>query len=1054
MKKSYFNTWLLTNSSHKKTSSQKKVLAMLLAAACLSQTPVLAENHVTGMSAFSSYANVGTMLESDGIRQTVPVSGKVLGPDGEGVPGATVVVKGTTIGTATDANGNFTLNVPNGTGTLVVSFIGYTTQEVPINNRSNVNISLVTDTKALEEVVVVGYGTQERSDVTGAISSVQGEAMERIPTPSVAQQLQGQVAGVQVTANSGSPGAGSSIRIRGAGTIGNNNPLYVVDGVQVEGNINYLNSNDIASIEILKDASATAIYGSRAANGVVVVTTKRGKAGASEVTLSAYTGVQTAWRTLDMTNATEYTRLDNLARQAAGIPTNPAWVNPESLGEGTNYQDELFRTAPISNYQVAWSGGSENSTMYVSAGYFQQEGIVIGTDFERYTFRLNTDHKIGSRIKVGNTLQLSSTEEALIPNNEDLNTGVLSRGIRQLPTVPVRNPDGSFAGPNSNFEGESENPVWLALESYNTNRNYRVLGSVYGEVEIIEDLTFRSSFNLDFNYFRNQNFDPAYAIGNRRNDANSLGVNNSTNRAWQWSNIFNYSKTFGQHDFSVLAGVEAQDNYYQNAFARGGGFLKNDEIQFLNQATRDYFVSGGASESAIFSQLARVNYGYGDRYLFTASIRRDGSSKFANNRYGVFPSASIGWRVSEESFFKDNVSFVSNLKLRASWGETGNQNIFSNYPTYGVIQGGGRYALGADQIQVPGFFQGVQVNQEIRWETTEQVNFGLETGFLNNRLTFAADYFIKTTKDLLLQLPIPESTGPGAAFTNAGSIRNKGFELALGYRNMDNAFGYGFGLNLTTVDNEVLDLNGLVLTQPFNRTQEGMPIAQFFGFQTAGIIRTQEQLDEVQPVQPNAELGDIIFVDRNENGIIDGDDRTFIGNPLPDFTAGLTGEMTFKNFDLNFLFNSSFGNDIFSAISLYGYSADPGNKFTALIGNTWAPDNTNAEFPRLIAGDPNNNLRPDSDRWVRDGTYVRLKNLQLGYNVPTAISERARIKRLRVYISGANLFTWTKYHDGFDPEIGSARFLEGQSNSVLEIGVDRGIYPQSRTFLFGVNIGI
>ncbi|MFD3000168.1 SusC/RagA family TonB-linked outer membrane protein [Pontibacter toksunensis] len=1052
MKKNYLSMWLPTNSSHKKSPQQKKVLALLLAAACLSQSPVQAATTATDLSAFGLYAN-------DGIRQTVPVSGKVIGPDGEGVPGATVVVKGTTIGTATDANGNFTLNVPNGTGTLVVSFIGYKTQETPINNRSTVNVTLVTDAKALEEVVVVGYGTQERSDVTGAISSVQGEALERIPTPTVAQALQGQTPGVQVTANSGSPGAGSSIRIRGAGTIGNNNPLYVVDGVQVEGNINYLNSNDIASIEILKDASATAIYGSRAANGVVVVTTKKGKAGRAEINFNAYTGIQTAWKTLDMTNAAEYAMLDNMAREAAKIPTNPAWVNPETLGEGTNYQDELLRTAPISNYQLSWSGGSEASQLYVSAGYFKQDGIVIGSDFERYTFRVNTDHQIGARVKIGNTLQLSTTNESLIPNNEDLNTGVLSRGIRQLPTVPVYNPDGSgsFAGPTSNFEGESENPVWLALESYNTNRNYRILGSVYGEVEIIDGLNFRSSFNLDFNYFTNKNFDPAYAIGNRINTANSLGVNTGYGRGWQWTNLFSYNKTFGLHDIDVLAGVEAQDYYNQNTFARGGGFLKNAELQYLNLATRDYFVSGGAGEYAIYSQLARVNYSFADRYLFTANVRRDGSSKFANNRYGVFPSASIGWRVSEEDFFKNSVDFVSNLKVRASWGETGNQNIGSLYPTYGVIVANGRYALGggsAGAIQVPGSYLGVQVNPDIRWETTEQFNVGIESGFLSNRLTLSADYFVKTTKDLLLQEPIPESTGPTAAFTNAGEIRNKGFELALGYRNMENAFGYGFGLNLTTIKNEVLSLGGRgEYLVNVSLTEVGQPIAQFYGFQTAGIIRTEEQLSEVIKVQPNAALGDIIFVDNNGNGFIDGDDRTVIGNPLPDFTAGLTGDFTYKNFDLNFLFNSSFGNDIFSAIALYGYSADPGNKFRSLIGNTFTADNPNAEYPRLYAGDPNQNMRPNSDRWVRDGSYVRLKNLQLGYNVPAAISQRAKIERLRVYVSAANLFTWTRYDDGFDPEVGSARFIEGQSNSVLEIGVDRGIYPQARTFLFGVNVG-
>lgn len=986
------------------------------------------------------------------------ITGRVTSAtSGEALPGVSVVLRGSTVGVSTDVNGNYSISVPETPGTLAFSFIGTTTVERPFTGPGTINVALADDRRALQELVVIGYGTQERADVTGAISSVQGEAMERIPTPTIAQALQGQAAGVQVTANSGAPGAGSSIRIRGVGTTGNNNPLYVVDGVQVEGNINYLNSNDIASMEILKDASATAIYGSRAANGVIVVTTKRGRAGTSEINFSMYTGVQNAWRTLDMTNAAEYAELDNMARRAANIPTNPAWTDPASLGEGTNYQNELFRTAPISNYQLSWSGGNENSTLYVSGGYFQQDGLIIGSDFDRYTFRVNTDHKVGRRVKIGNTLQLSTTSESLIPNNENLNTGVLARGIRQLPTVPVRNPDGSFAGPTSNFEGESENPVWLALESFNNNRNYRALGSIYGELEIVENLTFRSTFNMDFNYFHNHNFDPAYAIGNRRNNANSLGINTGFGRSWQWSNLFNYARNFGEHGITLLAGVEAQENHFQNTFAAGGGFLKNSEIQFLSQATRDFRVNGGASESAIYSQLARVNYNFGDRYLITASVRRDGSSKFANNRHGVFPSASVGWRISEEAFFAP-INFVSNLKLRASWGLTGNQNIFSNYPTYGTIVGGntGNYAFGEGpgQVRAAGFLVNTQINPGIRWETTEQTNFGLESGFFDNKLTFNADYFVKTTRDMLLQLPIPESTGPSAAFTNAGSIRNSGFEFALGYRNMENAVGYGLGLNVTTIRNEVLDLRGLVLNANNSRTQEGMPIAQFFGFQTAGIIRTQAELNEVRAIQPNASLGDVRFVDRNGDGAITGDDRTFIGNPLPDFTAGLTGELTFQNFDMNFLFNSSFGNDIWSAISLYGYSADPGNKYRALIGNTWTPENPNAEFPRLIAGDPNQNLRPDSDRWIRDGSYVRLKNMQIGYNVPAAISTRAKIERLRVYVSAANLFTWTRYNDGFDPEIGSALFIQGQGNSVLEIGVDRGVYPQARTFLFGVNIGI
>jgi len=985
-----------------------------------------------------------------------PVTGRVTSAAGEPLPGVTVLVKGTSNGTATDANGNYSLSVPETAGTLIFSFIGYTSQERSFTGPGAINITLADDAKALEEVVVTGYGTQQKSDITGSVASVKGEELAQIPTPSVAQALQGRAPGVQVTANSGSPGAGSSVRIRGVASVNAVDVLYVVDGVQLSSaqGINYLNNEDIASVEVLKDASAAAIYGSRAAGGVILITTKKGKANASNINFSAYTGIQNTWRKLDMTNLREYAALDNLARQNAGVATNPEWANPESLGEGTDWQDELFRTAKIENYQLSWGGGSENSTFYASGGYYKREGIVIGSNFDRYTFRLNTDHKIGKRFRVGNSLQVSATSEDIIPNNQDLQSGVLGRGIRQIPSVNVRNEDGTYDGPLGNFEGESENPVFLALESNNNSRNYRAIGNIYGEVELISGLTFRSTFNINAFMFDNTDFNPAFQIGNRSSPVASLNVNEGNGRDWQWSNIFTYRKTFGDHSINALAGIEAQD-FHQRWYSAGrAGFLKNDEIQFLDQGSSSDQARGGADGSSLYSQLGRINYDYANKYLVTATVRRDGSSRFGKeNRYGVFPSASLGWRVSEEGFLK-TLPVVSNLMLRAGWGETGNQAGLSRYPTYASLSANGRYPFGG--IIQSGYYIPTQPNPDLIWETVQQTNFGLDAGFFQNKLTVSADYFIKNTTDMILTIEIPQSTGPTAGPTNAGALTNKGIELGVNYQGDAGDFRYGFGLNFTRVRNKVTDLQDIPLSGEYNRTQEGMPVAQFWGYRMEGIFRSQEEINAANALDGNpatpyfgkAAPGDVRFADINGDGQVNAEDQTFIGNPLPDFTAGLTGNLAYRSFDMNFIFSGSFGNDVLARISAFGYSGDPGNKFRDLIGNTWTPENPDAKYPRIIVGDPGNSNLANSSRWIEDGTYVRLRNIQLGYNFAPTLLSRIGGKTARVYLASENLFTLTKYKSGFDPEQGAS-----YGDRPLDIGTDRGNYPQARTFMIGINVG-
>ena len=984
------------------------------------------------------------------------ITGRVTSAAGEPLPGVTVLVKGTSNGAATDVSGNYSISVPETAGTLIFSFIGYTTQERSFTGPGAINITLADDAKALEEVVVTGYGTQQKSDITGAVASVKGEELAQIPTPSVAQALQGRAPGVQITANSGSPGAGSSVRIRGVASVNAVDVLYVVDGVQIPSSsgVNFLNNEDIASVEVLKDASSAAIYGSRAAGGVILITTKKGKAGASNINFSAYTGIQNAWRKLDMTNLREYAALDNLARQNAKLATNPEWANPESLGEGTDWQDELFRTAKINNYQLSWGGGSENSTFYASGGYYKREGIVIGSEFDRYTFRLNTDHKIGKRFRIGNSLQVSATSEDIIPNNQDLQNGVLGRGIRQIPSVNVRNADGTYDGPLGNFEGESENPVFLALESNNNSRNYRAIGNIYGDVELFSGFSFRSTFNIDAGMYDNTDFNPSFQIGNRSSTVASLNVSEGNYRTWQWSNIFTYKKTFGDHSINALAGVEAQDNHSRFYSASRAGFLKNDEIQYLDAGSSSDQARGGANGYALYSQLARVNYDYANKYLVTATVRRDGSSRFGEeNRYGVFPSASLGWRVSEEAFLQ-TLPVFSNLMLRAGWGETGNQAGLSNYPTYASLNSNGRYPFGGTVLS--GYYGSVQANPDIRWETVQQTNFGLDAGFFQNKLTLTADYFIKNTTDMILTIPIPTSTGPEAGPSNAGALTNKGIELGINYQSNLGALTYGLGFNFTRVRNKVTDLQDIPLSGEYNRTQEGMPVAQFWGYRMEGLFRSDEEVlaanaldgNPATEYQPGAAAGDARFADVNGDGVVNSTDLTFIGNPLPDFSAGLTGNLAYKSFDMNFIFSGSFGNDVMARISAFGYSADPGNKFRALIGNTWTPENPNAEYPRLFIGDPGGSNRANSSRWIESGTYVRLRNIQVGYNFAPTLLSRIGGKTARVYIGSENLFTLTKYKSGFDPEQGAS-----YGDRPLDIGTDRGNYPQARTFLLGINVG-
>ncbi len=1026
----------------------------------------------------------------------VPVSGRVTQANGDGLPGVTVLVKGTNIGTSTDAGGNFTLSVPEG-GTLVFSTVGYTGKEVAITGAdANLAVTLQENAQALSEIVVVGYGTQERQSVTGAVASVSGREIAAQPVADPAQALQGRAAGVTVVSNSGSPGGqgGTSIRVRGITSAGNNSPLYVVDGFPLpaatDGNgnptgteINNINPNDIETIDVLKDASATAIYGVRAANGVVLITTKHGKAGTSNINVDVYAGVQNVWRKPSVLNAQQYAVLNNEARNNYNAETkvlnigdpvalNPLFDTPEKIAAlpNTNWINSIFRPARIQSYSVGANGGSEKARYAISAGYFQQDGTIIGSNFRRYTLRSNGEIQLTKILKIGNNLSLSHQEENPLNGENDEIGGPIQLALQDPPFRPVYNADGSFyefgSLPNDNF-GE-ENAVTKALRAKNHNNRNRVTTTFYAEIEPLKNLRIRTNIGADLQFNQNDQFYPSIP-GSAKYTTQNASANSSSNYnpSYLIENTATYSTVFGgKHSVTALVGQSAQQfDYFYLSGSRTS--YTNNTLTILDRGPINPLITngGGNGQSRLQSFFGRLNYEFSGKYLLSATARYDGSSAFApGSQYGFFPGVSAGWRISEEEFLKNNTS-ISNLKLRVGYGKVGNPLNAGTFgylptinadPTYGYVLGTGsqNIANGGVPTRLP--------NSNLRWENNIQYNVGVDVGFLQNRLTGSIDLYTRTSPNLLVNVPVSTVSGTTDPIaTNAIASRNRGIDLSVTTNNFISAgdgFTWSTTLNVSAYRNLITDLG---VGKPFNgqgirgganitRYDKGVPFGSFYGYVADGLIQTPDELAKLNAGSPNGFYqtsgtapGDIKYRDLNGDGVVNDQDRAFIGNPNPKFTYGLNNTLGYKGFDLNIFVQGSQGNDVYNLNRYYleGGLAAATNAGTIAL-DRWTGPGTSNFVPRAVYNDPNQNIRASS-HYIENGSYLRIKLLTLGYTLPKELTSALQGKRIRIYVSSQNLVTATKY-TGFDPELG---------NNGNSLGVDRGVYPQARSFLAGVNVG-
>ncbi|WP_303312739.1 TonB-dependent receptor [Hymenobacter sp. BT730] len=994
----------------------------------------------------------------------VTVAGRVTQPNGDGLPGVTVVVKGTTRGTTTDANGYYSITAPEGS-TLVMSYVGFQRREVPVTGAStSLNVSLQEDTQALSEVVVVGYGTQERATVTGAVSSISGRDIATQPVADPTQALQGRAAGVTVTQNSGAPGGagGTAVRVRGITSAGNNSPLYVIDGYplpssdaggnSIENQLNAINPNDIESIDVLKDASATAIYGLRAANGVVIITTKRGKAGTSNVNLDVYRGVQEVWRKLDLLNAEEYAVINNESRLAKGDATLPALRNPSALGEGTDWQDQVFRRAVIQSYNLSASGGSEKARYAVAGGYFQQDGTLNGSHFDRFTLRANGDVQLNRVLKIGNSLSLTHLTDRQVDTGGS-EFGVLSNVLQAPPTIPVYNEDGTWYEPTATADNYVEpNPVLQSLITKSKFVRNRVLTTFFAELEPLKGLRFRTNVGADLVFDNYNAFTPSMGPNSPRYSVAGASAFNNYNPSYLIENTLTYDRLFSdKHQVTLLLGQSAQEFNYSTLSAGRSGYLNNVLQQINNGPINAALGNGGtSSQNRLASYFGRANYDYAGKYLFSATLRRDGSSAFAlGEKFGWFPGVSAGWRLSEENFVKD-IRTISNLKLRAGWGRVGNPLNAGQFAYLAGINSGITYVFGPDGTVVAGAAPTRQQNTQLKWENNEQTNVGIDLGLWDNRIETSVDLYSRKSPNLISSVPPSLVSGTYESVpTNAISAVNKGIDVSITTRNFnggETGLSWTSSLVFSTYKSDIEDLgvavpfNGLNnrLGSPIVRYDKGQPFGAFYGYVADGLFQTQEDVTS-HATQTGAAPGDIRFKDLNGDKKINDADRTFIGNPNPDFTYGLNNTLTWKGFDLNLFIQGAQGNDIYNLNRFYteGGLYSNGNSSTRVLAR-WTGPGTSNDVPRAIAGDPNQNLRVSS-YFVEDGSYLRIKTLTLGYNLPKSLLGRIYSQQMRVYVSGQNLLTLTKY-TGFDPELGQG-------------GVDRGIYPQSRVLLAGLNIG-
>lgn len=1003
-----------------------------------------------------------------------PISGKVSGDDGP-IPGASVVIKGTTIGTSTDSDGNFKLTVPDNATTLVISSIGYTSEEITIGNKSVINVQLVPDLKTLTETIVVGYGSQKKSDLTGSISSIKAEELTQLPTQRVDQALQGRAAGVLVLNTDGAPGGNTTIRVRGMNSInGGNNALIVIDGLQ-GGNLNSLNPNDIENIEVLKDASATAIYGSQGANGVILVTTKSGKKGKPVISYSYSLGVQNLRKKLDVMNAADFARTTNAyaATQNASGTTPPpifsdAQIQAFEKNGGTDWQDVIYRTATLQNHQLSISGGTDNLKYLVSGGYLDQKGILVNSSYKRFSLRANVNTDITKWAHFGISWAGAKEEGNSPPFGDNSSTGIsfLGNAVNVAPrwaaTEPVYNADGSYSVHNPGYGAyDTWNPLASAVEPYIDNNTIRNTLNAYLEFDVLPGLKLRVTGGGIVRNINNRSyFNQKTKEGKQNNGSGFLSEELFTR--FQNSNILTYDQTFNNvHHLTVTGVLEQQSEKLNGTQARATHFLVDQTGIFDLGGANTVVNSSSASERVINSYLGRINYAFHEKYLLTASYRADGSSVFGkNNKWGYFPSASVAWRLSEEPFIQ-NLGVFSELKLRASWGITGNQAI-SPYQTLARISSGSNYPYNGGETTDLGFYIATAANPFLKWESTTQTDVGMDFALFSGRVTATVDYYQKTTKDLLLYRELPGYTGLANILDNIGSIQNKGIEVAIAGDPLTGDLKWNTGFNISSNRNKVLDLGdndkiaykttpgGYGVNKNFMYLVKGEPFGQMYGYGYEGTWKTSET---DQAANYGQLPGDPRYTDVNQDGKIDTKDIKVIGNAFPDFIFGWSNRMSYKGFELTFLLQGTKGNEVFNQGRIR--LENPAEGTSTRLLDRWTPQNQDTDIPaftdQLTRQNANltSTLKNGGDqrlsRWVENGSYIRLKNVNLAYNFPRALIDKLRLSKLRAYVSAANLITVTKY-TGYDPEVSSFNTNDAQ------IGVDFSNYPSAKTVTFGIDI--
>lgn len=1024
--------------------------------------------------------------------QELAVSGNVKDATGEFVIGASVLVKGTTNGTITDIDGNFTLTGLSAGSVIEVSYIGYVTQSLTIQDATPLQIVLKEDTETLDEVVVVGYGVQKKSVVTASIAKVSSDDLASTAPTRMDNALKGLAAGVTVTSSSGQPGAAAQIRVRGIGTINNSDPLYIVDGMPIEGGLDYLNPNDIASIEVLKDAASGAVYGARAANGVILVTTKTGKIGATKVSYDFSYGWQNAWKKRDVLNASQYAMMINEGYTNAGM--DPKYSNPNAYGTGTDWQDLVFNdNAPMMNHQLSVSGANEKVSYLFSAGYYTQDGIVGGnynrSNYERLTLRSNTQYTLFDEkenrnwlnsLKFTSNLSYARVESTSIDANStwgsplgsalalspiltpydegDAAQEQLDKYANTEGYVPMYDPHNGklFSIPGSEY-GEMTNPLANLSLPGTVGWSHKFVANFSAELQIWDNLKFKTSYGADLSFWGDDGYTPEYYLRNGGFSTHSTAFSSKYDGlVWQLENVLMYDKTIDKHGFSVILGQSAKkttgsylwgsrnniNNYDRPYIDASNGLAENGD--------RD--AAGAPTETSTLASLfARASYNYDERYMLQVTVRRDGSSRFgANNHYAVFPSFSLGWNLTNEKFMQRRPDWLTTTKVRLSWGKNGNENI-GNF-RYTVLTSAGNNAIfGASESVINGVKASGLANPDLRWEESEQLDLGLDFGFFNNALTFTADYYKKTTNGMLMTMNIPSYVGESKPIGNVGKMENSGLEMEIAYKFNVADWNFRVAGNATYLKNKLIEygndsgwanLDAFQGAGTISRAQNGKPFPYFYGYKTAGIFQNYDEINaytnaEGGLIQPNAVPGDVRFVDVDGNGVITEDDRTDIGKGMPDWTFGFNFNASWKNFDFSMMWQGTAGNDIFDATRRTDISA---SNLPSWMLERWTGEGTSNRIPHFALGD-NVNWQ-SSDLYVYNGSYLRLKNIQLGYTLPQRITSKAFISSLRVYVAAENLLTFTQYH-GFDPEI---------SSGGTSLGIDYGVYPQARVFTVGLNL--